>query len=315
MRMLQMSAQAPIAVWHREVIGMGPVRESIDCCLAFIFQSFSSTLEYVSSKAIGHKMRLGFQLVSLSVVIAGHSFTWTRRIRIRTSHHCVDNMIWIDLSWQLRPSLTRRLRMNPWKRRCLLEIIIFDSRPNLTQDLQFDETCFCSFFPRTETLRGRLHSELSLKRGATSALEATVVTLEPMPEWQIQHVQASPLQNEYCTLWKKKVQMLLHIYWMNHAIKSYKICFDFYWCTCFAAMNSLRRNSWASATGFGFVSLFEYPRRAKSKSQIERQIQCLHCDGLLAGIRYTCTTTVPRKIFFGSKDVIEYLWILLPGIH
>ncbi len=125
MRMLQMSAQAPIAVWQREVIGMGPVRESIDCCLAFIFQSFSSTLEYVSSKAIGHKMRLGFQLVSLSVVIAGHSFTWTRRIRIRTSHHCVDNMIWIDLSWQLRPSLTRRLRMNPWKRRCLLEIIIW----------------------------------------------------------------------------------------------------------------------------------------------------------------------------------------------
>lgn len=53
-------------------------------------------------------------------------------------------------------------------------------RPNLTQDLKFDEIRFCCIFPMA--LRGRLQSELSLKRGATSALEATVVTLEPLPQ-------------------------------------------------------------------------------------------------------------------------------------
>ena len=52
---------------------------------------------------------------------------------------------------------------------------------------------------------------------------------------------------------------------------------------------------------------------AVSGRDVSRVIRCLHCDSLLAGIRILPKyTKMPCKMFFGSKDVTKYLWILHP---
>ena len=52
---------------------------------------------------------------------------------------------------------------------------------------------------------------------------------------------------------------------------------------------------------------------AVSGRDVSRVMRCLHCDSFMAGIRMLPKyTKMPCKMFFGSKDVLKYLWILHP---
>ena len=87
-----------------------------------------------------------------------------------------------------------------------------------------------------------------------------------------------------------------------------KTCFDFYWCGYFAAMNSLRRNCWAWATGFSFASLFDIQGEKNPNHRLRGSEwpRCLPCHTMLALWQLVGGYTYTTKIY--KNALLNVLW-------
>lgn len=89
---------------------------------------------------------------------------------------------------------------------------------------------------------------------------------------------------------------MTNMLWKSMNIKT---CHNFYWCGYFAAMNSLRRNCWAWATGFSFASLFDIQGEKNPNHRLRGSEwpRCLPCHTVLALWQLVGGYTYTTKIY------------------